>query len=330
MSNIITPMKYDVFISYSRKDSDIANKICEILKSQEPGISYFIDKTGISGGNDFPSVLADAIEQSAVVLFLASRNSYASDYTAKEVTYTISKKGSTAILPLIIDGSTLPPALEFQLSNINWRTLGPAYTLEDDLVADIMNKLKDPSAGETLEVRKHKKDKKILFGSIAAVCAVLIATLFVFTRYNSARQKAVSDSEYVKSMTIKADSLIASAALLSNPYDSESSLDEELADLDLAAEYAGKAIGIIQSYQGSEYMPYFNIDPGKQLQAVKAKKDSMFAVWSDRANDAYAFYQQTGSKVEKELASRFASDALMIRPDDQEMSTLITTIHNQP
>lgn len=315
-------MKYDVFVSYSRKDSDIAERICDIFDRQEPRIRYFLDRKGIGAGNDFPVVLANAIEESAVVLFLASRNSYESDYTAKEVTYTISKKGSTALLPLIIDGSKLPPGLEFQLSNINWRVLGPGYTLEGSLIADIMKRLKDPSAGETLEARKHRKDRKVLFGSIATVCAILAATLFIFGRYNSAKAKALSDSATVKGLVSRADSLILHAGKVADPFDAEGSLDEELQALDLAARCAIEADGVMLPYREGEYMPYFSADPGKVLQTVEAKKDSMFVSWKERAVDAYDYYRRTGSAVEKELAVRFALDALKIRPDDEEMKTI--------
>ena len=40
--------KYDVFISYSRKDTEVADKICSAL--DRAGLSYFIDRQGIGGG----------------------------------------------------------------------------------------------------------------------------------------------------------------------------------------------------------------------------------------------------------------------------------------
>lgn len=49
----------DVFISYSRKDTPVADRICRALDSA--GISYFIDRQGIGGGREFPELLAQAI-----------------------------------------------------------------------------------------------------------------------------------------------------------------------------------------------------------------------------------------------------------------------------
>lgn len=54
--------QYDVFISYSRKDIEIADRICQALRNH--GITFFIDRQGIGGGMEFPLVLAQAIRNS--------------------------------------------------------------------------------------------------------------------------------------------------------------------------------------------------------------------------------------------------------------------------
>lgn len=60
-------MQYDVFISYSRKDTPIAEKICKAL--DDANITYFIDRQGIGGGLEFPKVIANAILESRLFLF---------------------------------------------------------------------------------------------------------------------------------------------------------------------------------------------------------------------------------------------------------------------
>ena len=114
-------MYYDVFISYSRKDTLIVDKICAALDEQ--GITYFIDRKGIGGGMEFPAVLAEAILNSKIILFLGSKNSYQSRFTDSEVTFAFNEKPKGSIVPYIIDGSMLPTALKFTFSNINIRTL---------------------------------------------------------------------------------------------------------------------------------------------------------------------------------------------------------------
>ena len=136
-------MKYDVFISYSRKDTPIADQICAAF--DRVGISYFIDRQGIGGGFEFPVVLAEAILESQVILFLASENSYESKFTNAELTFAFNEKPKNSILPYIIDGSTMPPALRFVFASINWRTIDN-QPIEPVLVNDILGLLGKPKS----------------------------------------------------------------------------------------------------------------------------------------------------------------------------------------
>ncbi len=128
-------MAYDVFISYSRKDSAVADCICSAL--DRAGITYFIDREGIGGGLEFPEILAQAIIECRKVLFLASANSYASKFTNNEIVYAYNKKNKNSIIPYLIDGSKMPPALEFMLAGINWRNLHD-HPIESVLVNDLL------------------------------------------------------------------------------------------------------------------------------------------------------------------------------------------------
>ncbi len=154
-------MNYEVFISYSRKDSDVAKRICNAFDSA--GISYFIDKQGISGGFEFPVVLAEAIIECKVVLFLASKNSYDSKFTNAELTFAFNEKPKNSVLPYIIDGSTMPPALRFVFSSINWRTI-ESHPIEPTLVDDILKLLgrtrgvATPAPAKTYKVGDYYND----------------------------------------------------------------------------------------------------------------------------------------------------------------------------
>ena len=130
--------KYDVFISYSRKDTKIANKICEVF--DKAGIVYFIDRQGIGGGLEFPAVLAKAIRESKIFLFLASKNSYESKFTQSEIVYAFNKKEKQNIIPYIIDGSDLPEELAFTFSAINWRNIND-HPIDTVLLEDINKRL---------------------------------------------------------------------------------------------------------------------------------------------------------------------------------------------
>lgn len=126
-------MRYNVFISYSRKDSVVAERICRAL--DRAGLTYFIDRKGIDGGEEFLSRIVSAINESDILLFLASRNSYNSLYSIKELNYAIHTK-TAKVLPYIIDDSDLPPTLKLLLSDINWRTI-KTCPISPDLINNI-------------------------------------------------------------------------------------------------------------------------------------------------------------------------------------------------
>ena len=116
----------------------VADHICEAF--DKAGISYFIDRQGIGGGFEFPEVLANAIVECKVVLYLASENSYVSKFTNAEMTFAFNEKSKNSILPYIIDGSTMPPALRFVFAGVNWRNIKD-HPIETTLVADILRML---------------------------------------------------------------------------------------------------------------------------------------------------------------------------------------------
>ena len=66
MGNVQLPekenMKHEVFISYSRKDKDIADFVSDLLK--ENSIKYWIDKEGIYSSSNYKELIVDAIGMS--------------------------------------------------------------------------------------------------------------------------------------------------------------------------------------------------------------------------------------------------------------------------
>ena len=148
--------KYDVFISYSRKDIIIADRICDAF--DKAGISYFIDRKGISGGLEFPDAIAEAILNSNIVLFLASNNSYKSKFTNAELTFAFNEKPKNSVLPYIIDGSLMPASLRLVFSSINWRTV-ESHPIETVLTDDVLNLLAINRQESFTETRKSAEKR---------------------------------------------------------------------------------------------------------------------------------------------------------------------------
>lgn len=108
-------MKYDVFISYSRKDKKRVEEFCELFSNA--GISFWIDRDGIENGENFKTVIVKAIEESTVLLFFSSKNSNATPWTAKEVGIAVARRKT--IIPIRLDASPYNEGIEFDLINLN-------------------------------------------------------------------------------------------------------------------------------------------------------------------------------------------------------------------
>ena len=108
--------KYDVFISYSRKDIEIAEQISKKLISA--GNMVWMDTGGIQTGAQFQEVITDAIKASGVFILIASENSYNSQWVSRELNYAYNL--GKRIIPIIIDKAKMPPSFEFILRTINW------------------------------------------------------------------------------------------------------------------------------------------------------------------------------------------------------------------
>ena len=80
-------MKYNVFISYSRKDTEIIDRIEQELLRY--GITCFIDRSAINPGEDYAEVISKALYDSDLMLFVWSENSNQSREAANEVALAI-------------------------------------------------------------------------------------------------------------------------------------------------------------------------------------------------------------------------------------------------
>lgn len=134
-------MKYDVFISYSRKDyvdnqgnvmeDSPVNRIIQFL--DEKNISYWVDKEGIYSGREFVEVLANAIVDSKMVIFVSSKNSNSSIYTTGEVFEAIENK--RLIIPVKIDNSQYNPKFKLLLRPLDFIDYSKVDALSDLLRA---------------------------------------------------------------------------------------------------------------------------------------------------------------------------------------------------
>lgn len=106
----------NIFISYSRKNQEQADAICELLNKN--GISYWIDKEGKYSGSNFKGVIVEQIKKSSVVLFLSSQSSNQSSNVIKEI--GISVHYQKPIIPIKLDSYSYDVNIEYDLCNIDY------------------------------------------------------------------------------------------------------------------------------------------------------------------------------------------------------------------
>lgn len=139
-------MKYDLFISYSRADywdnnecvipGNIVSQIVETLETyqQHYKFEYFFDQEAIESRAAYLKRIASAIDVSKVMLFVASENSYASDFCAKELNFA--DKRDIPIFQYCIDSAKMPLDIELLLGNHQFRH-SRHYTVEK-IVQDVL------------------------------------------------------------------------------------------------------------------------------------------------------------------------------------------------
>lgn len=110
-------MKYDVFISYSRKDFDEVSSILESLKTAIPGLTYWFDITGIESGDEFEEKIIAAIDNSTYVLFALSENSIQSKWTKDEVIYA--KNTGKKVIPVLLKGAHMKGWFLFKFGRVD-------------------------------------------------------------------------------------------------------------------------------------------------------------------------------------------------------------------
>lgn len=158
--------KYDVFISYSRRDYVDenynvipGNAIAEIQNVfDENGITYWFDKDGIYSGQEFIEIITGAIAESKMLIFISSKHSNESIWTAGEIFEALD--GEKAIIPVKIDNSQYNKKFKLLIRPLDYIDYqeNPQNALKDLLRA--INKVKEDIAQKQREEEKLRQEKE--------------------------------------------------------------------------------------------------------------------------------------------------------------------------
>lgn len=229
------PYKYDAFISYSRKDIDLARKLDKALVNYRPpkidGIKYkrlniFRDESDLIGSDYFDSI-ENYIEESRKLILICSPNSAKSEFVNDELKRFINKNGSGNIIPVIISGlpnnevennqeefNAFPPALvqeikmplanEYRNFNLKKDKINKG-TFENSWLS-ILAELLDISR-ENLEQREKKRQrrKRITTTSLVSTIMLVLSALTIFAflqRAEAIKQAVISKARLLAEQSI--------------------------------------------------------------------------------------------------------------------------------
>ena len=132
-------MKYDIFISYSTKDKDIADDVCCALENS--GIKCWIAPRNIQPGAPYARAIINGINSAEILLLVLTHDSNESEHVINEVDIAFNAKKT--IIPFFAEGVAMNPELNYYLSRKQWFIAYPNYRLFlDNLVEIIASNLK--------------------------------------------------------------------------------------------------------------------------------------------------------------------------------------------
>jgi len=187
-----------VFISYSKQDEKLANRVVKFLKKR--GHKIWMDKDCIRGGDKYPEKISNGIDAADVFMPLISEKSIESEWVRKEINYASEKK--KIIIPVIMDGVEIPEWLKLVLSGIN-RVDFPGKSSDYDPWEYLKQSLAyiGSAAGEQ-DIAAQKKNKKAYPVPLwAAVVVVILAGAAVYWYSLSSVNLASPDSISIPNIT---------------------------------------------------------------------------------------------------------------------------------
>ena len=109
-------MPHDVFISYTNRDSDSANQVCQAIEKR--GVKCWISPRDIDGGVFYPAAIIKAIKRSKMLVVVISSASMSSDHVISEVHAAF--KSHLPIVALRIEDVKPSENIEYLLGPRNW------------------------------------------------------------------------------------------------------------------------------------------------------------------------------------------------------------------
>lgn len=158
-------MKYDVFISYSRKDYVDehkvvipGNEVSKIIDALEKaGITYWFDEQGIYFGDKFTEKIPESIEASHIFLFLSTKNACESSWTSREI--ACADVYGKYIIPVRIDRTPYNNRVMLRIADLSYVDYGKNPEKgRQEIVKSIKDYLKKIKTDEEKRLAEEKAE----------------------------------------------------------------------------------------------------------------------------------------------------------------------------
>lgn len=119
--------KYDVFVSHSSLNAELAKKIVDELEHN--GMKCFIAPRNMTGGRDYATELVENIDDCPIFLFLFTNESNRSGMVIREINEAVN--ANRYIITLKIDDVQPNKSIKFYLSVTHWLDIGTPIDITD-------------------------------------------------------------------------------------------------------------------------------------------------------------------------------------------------------
>ena len=164
-------MRHKVFISYSTKDTEVANAVCKALEAED--VICWIAPRDILPGEEYADAIIEALNNCQLFLVILSEESNSSPQVRREVERAVSK--NLSILTFRIDNTILSKAMEYYLSNRHWLDASNTVLSKQlqSLNAAVHKLLEQPSVSKD---EKRITEPVKVYEPIKPVSQVMVAT----------------------------------------------------------------------------------------------------------------------------------------------------------
>lgn len=184
-------MAHDVFISYSKKDKQVADALCAALESER--IRCWLAPRDVQAGSDWASEIVKAVQGSRTMVLVFSESAAESTHVRREI--TTAANAGVIIVPLKIDSTDPTGAMQYYLADTHWLDAVNPPTTEQIAevvrkVASLLEKEYDAAALVTPSQEKPKRRVPVIVTVVVAALVLALASVGVYFALRGGAQPA--------------------------------------------------------------------------------------------------------------------------------------------